>query len=229
MSSKSPEVVVVIPAYQAESTIGSLVRSIGLQGLPVIVVNDASLDGTGERARAAGAQVLDRPVNGGKGRALRDGLTEALRNGYRWMVLMDADGQHLPEEIPRFLQARDREPSVELLLGNRMQDPKGMPLHRRVTNGLMSQWISRIAGRSVPDTQCGFRLVSRGLLERVTLISDCFEIDSELIIRSGWAGFRIASVPVACIYRRENSFIHPVADTVRFLRFLKRLLAERRP
>lgn len=103
-----------------------------------------------------------------------------------------------------------------------------MPPHRCVTNWLMSWLISRIAGRHVPDTQCGFRRVSCRLLERIPLTSERFEIDSEMIIRAGWAGFRITSVPVTCVYRREASFIHPVGDTLRFLRFLRRLLAERR-
>ena len=219
--------VVVIPAYQAEATLPALIRSIRPMGLPVIVVDDASFDRTGPAALAEGAVVLKREVNGGKGAALRQGFGEALRQGYGWIILMDADGQHVPSEIPRFLEAAQREP-VDLIVGNRMQDPRGMPLQRRVTNRVMSWFISRIAGQRVPDTQCGFRLVSRRLLEKISLVSERFEIDSEMVIRAGWSGFRIASVPIASIYRRETSFIHPFGDTVRFFRFLKRILTERR-
>lgn len=223
----SSETVVVIPAYQAEPTLRTLVQAIRQWGLPVIVVDDASSDRTFLEAQEAGATVLQRTANGGKGTALRDGLAEARRRGYGWMITMDADGQHLPSNIPFFLEAGKKE-GADLIVGNRMKDPRGMPLHRRVTNWLMSRLISRVAGQRVPDTQCGFRRVSRRLLERFPLTSERFEIDSEMIIRAGWAGFRIASVPVTCVYRREGSFIHPVGDTLRFLRFLKRLLAERR-
>lgn len=218
---------VVIPAYRAEPTLRALVQAIRRLGLPVIVVDDASSDRTFWEAQEAGAVVLRRAANGGKGAALRDGLAEARRRGYEWMVTMDADGQHLPSDIPRFLDAGKKE-DADLIVGNRMRDPRGMPLHRLVTNWLMSWLISRIAGQRIPDTQCGFRRVSRHFLERVPLASERFEIDSEMIIRAGWAGFRIVSVPVTCVYRRGASFIHPVGDTLRFLRFLKQLLAERR-
>jgi len=223
----SSETVVVIPAYQAEPTLRALVQAIGRLGLSVIVVDDASSDRTFLEAREAGAVVLQRAANGGKGAALRDGLAEARRRGYEWIITMDADGQHLPLDIPSFLEA-GKQGGTDLMVGNRMKDPRGMPSHRRVTNWLMSGWISCIAGQRVPDTQCGFRRVSRRLLEQVPMTSERFEIDSEMIIRAGWAGFRIASVPVTCVYRREASFIHPVGDTFRFLRFLRRLLAERR-
>ena len=223
----SSETVVVIPAYQAEPTLRTLIQAIRRLGLSVIVVDDASSDRTFLEAREAGAVVLQRAANGGKGAALRDGLADACRRGYEWMITMDADGQHLPSDIPFFLEAGKQE-DADLIVGNRMKDPRGMPPHRRVTNWLMSWLISRIAGQHVYDTQCGFRRVSRRLLERVPLTSERFEIDSEMIIRAGWAGFRIASAPVTCVYRREASFIHPVGDTIRFLRFLKRLLTERR-
>jgi len=84
----------------------------------------------------------------------------------------------------------------------------------------MSWILSRVAGRRVADTQCGFRLIQASLLRKIQLSSHRFEIESEIIVKSAWAGFRIASVPVSSIYRREISFIRPVGDTIRFFRFL---------
>lgn len=194
-------------------------------GFPVVVVNDASTDATPERARHAGARVLTRSSNGGKGTALREGLALARDEGFDWILTMDADGQHLPSEIPSFLRERDRG-GAGLIIGNRMRNPRGMPFDRRVTNRLMSWLISRIVGQEIPDTQCGFRLISRRVLEKVHLTSRRFEVESELVMKSARAGFQIVSVPVASVYRRQISFIRPIRDTFRFARFLWSLRKE---
>lgn len=216
----------LVPAYQAEQTIGPIVRSVIALGLSVIVVDDASTDRTSEEARRVGAEVLIRKLNGGKGAALRDGLALARDRAFPWVVTLDADGQHLASEISLLLQAADAM-GADLVIGNRMQNPRGMPLERRLTNRGMSWLLSRIIGQKVPDTQCGFRWISRRLLERIVISSDRFEVESEMVIRAAWAGSRIASVPVSSVYRREVSFIRPLGDTVRFFRLLKRLFRER--
>lgn len=213
---------VIIPAYQAEATILPLVRSIVALRLPLIVVDDASSDATAILASTSGAMVIRRRINGGKGMTLREGLREALKKDYSWFLTMDADGQHLASEIPRFLE-RARQGNAELIIGNRMSDPSGMPMERRLTNRFMSWLLSRLAGQSVPDTQCGFRLISRRLLEKVTLTSERFDIESELVVKSAWSGFRIDSVPVSSVYRRHMSFVRPFKDAVQFLRFLGRI------
>ncbi|MBI3318047.1 MAG: glycosyltransferase family 2 protein [Candidatus Omnitrophica bacterium] len=215
----------MIPAYQAEGTIEPLVAAVLGLKIPVMVVDDASSDRTLLRARAAGARVIVRLTNGGKGTALREGISEALRNGFDWVIALDADGQHLPAEIPRFLEAAGRGEG-DLIIGNRMKDPRGMPLARRVTNGFMSWLLSRLIRQRVPDTQCGFRMMSRRLLSTTPLASSRFEIESELVVRAAESGFRIASVPVTSVYRRNLSFIRPVKDTCRFFLFL---LSLRRP
>lgn len=217
---------VVIPAYQAEGTLGPIVRAIVAQGLPVIVVDDASTDQTAEEAERAGAEMIRRGDNGGKGAALRDGLARAAQRGWLWVITLDADGQHLASEIPLLLKAAAAT-GADLVIGNRMGNPHGMPPGRRLTNRLMSWFISRMIGRQVPDTQCGFRWISRRALEGIRLSSDRYEVESEMLIRSVWAGFRIASVPISSVYRRGVSFIRPFRDTVRFLALLRRLSQER--
>lgn len=209
----------VIPAYRAASSIRSLVESVHALGLPVFVVDDASNDRTAEEARRGGARVLVRATNGGKGTALRQGLARSREDGFSWVVTLDADGQHLPSEIPRFLEEA-RRGEADLLLGNRMGNPRGMPLDRWLTNRFMSWVISRITGQQVPDSQCGFRMLGPRVLESVRLTSRHFEIESELVVRSAWAGLRVVSIPVSSVYRRQISFIRPIQDTVRFLRLL---------
>ena len=219
-------VVVVIPAYQAVRTIGPLVAEIRSQGLPVTVVDDASGDGTAGAAQAAGALVIRRAVNGGKGAAFRDGVAAALGGDCDWIITLDADGQHLASEIPLFLKEAERS-GADLVVGNRMGRPRGMPLDRWLTNLVMSGFLSRIVGQRIPDTQCGFRMIRRRVLETIRLTSDRFEVESEMIVRTAWAGFRTASVHVSSVYRWQSSFIRPIRDTVRFLRFLWLLKRER--
>ncbi|MBI3323091.1 MAG: glycosyltransferase family 2 protein [Candidatus Omnitrophica bacterium] len=216
----------MIPAYQAEKTIGPLVSGLAGQGFPVTVVDDGSSDRTAERAEEAGARVIRRRANGGKGAALRDGFSVAREGGYAWVLTLDADGQHLPREAARFLKAREE--GAEVILGNRMGDPGGMPLDRRLANRWMSWVISRMAGQPIPDTQCGFRLFSRRVLDSIELTSQRFEIDSEMVLRMGWAGIPLRSVPVSSVYRRELSFIRPLRDTFRFFLFLWRMRRQRR-
>lgn len=215
----------VIPAYQAERTVRPLVVELVKRGFPVIVVDDGSADKTAERAAEARARVIRRRLNSGKGAALREGFSAAREGGYAWVLTLDADGQHLPSELPRFLEAL--ESGTEAVLGNRMGDPQGMPLDRRLANRWMSWIISRMAGQRIPDTQCGFRLISRRVLDALPLTSDRFEIDSELVLRMGWAGVPMRSVPVSSVYRRELSFIRPVRDTFRFFHFLWRMGRQR--
>lgn len=222
----SCELCVIIPAFQAERTIGPLVQGVVSLGFPVIVVDDASTDSTSVIAKSHGAQVVRCAQNHGKGNALRRGFQEAMKRGhYRFFLTMDADGQHRPQDISEFLRKLN-EGTWDLIVGNRMQDPRGMPWERRLTNRFMSWLLSRMAGVEIPDTQCGFRLLSRQLLERVPLTSDRFEIESEITVKSAWSGFRIASIPVSSVYQREISFIRPLRDTVRFVRFVTSL---RRP
>lgn len=215
--------VVLIAAYQAQPTIASLVKAVVAMGLPVCVVDDASTDATAQLAQKAGAYVLVRSVNGGKGTCVRQGL-EWIRQrmGPVWVLMLDADGQHLPEEIPRFLEA-GKEGGADVVIGNRMDCPKGMPLDRRWTNRFMSWLLSHLIRQRVPDTQCGFRLISPKVVEKIRLSSQRFEIESELVLKAGWAGFRIRSIPIASVYRGGASFIRPVRDTWRFLLFLWRM------
>ena len=226
--SSGNRVAVVIPAYQAKQTIGPLVAEIRKMGLPVIVVDDASDDGTAAATESEGATVIRRPVNGGKGAALREGIPAALAAGCEWVVTLDADGQHLVSEIPRFLEEAERG-RADLLIGNRMGRPRGMPLDRWVTNLIMSRIIPKAVGQKVPDTQCGFRMIHHRVMEKVRLTSDRFEVETEMVIRAARAGFRIASVPVSSVYRRQISFIRPLRDTLRFFRLLSLLRKEKQP
>jgi glycosyltransferase involved in cell wall biosynthesis len=214
-------VAALLPAYRESAHIGEVVRQTRLHLQRVVVVDDASPDKTGEEAAQAGAQVLRHSVNQGKGAAIKTGLKHLLEEPFSHFLLLDADGQHDPSEIPRFFAALRRS-GAELIIGNRLSNPQGMPIVRRWTNQFMSWQISRLSRVKIPDSQCGFRLVSRPLASLLLTASDGFEFETEMILMATRRGHSLESVPVTTIYRTEQSKIRPIRDTLRYLKLLRR-------
>jgi glycosyltransferase involved in cell wall biosynthesis len=215
---------VVIPAYNEENNIIALLARLKEKNIPVLVIDDGSIDRTYELASSHGsALVLRNEMNAGKGVSLRRAFSYLRINvpECEAVIVMDADNQHSPDEVDVFV--RSLEQGSLFVQGNRMNNHRGMPFIRVLTNRFMSSIISRICRQSVPDSQCGYRAIHMDVLRRFSLDSARYEIDSELLIKASRAGFMIDSVPVSSIYRHEKSSINPVRDTVRFFRFLARL------
>ena len=212
----------VIPCRNEQATIGSLVRGV-IGRLPtVFVVNDASIDDTAHQARQAGATVLDNLGGPGKGAALQTGWACAGKHGFRWAISMDGDGQHSPADIPLFLECAERELAA-LVCGNRMSQASLMPLLRRWVNRWMSRRLSILTGQSLPDSQCGFRLMDLDHWARLpALEARHFEIESEVLVRFAQARLPIRFVPIPAVYQDEQSKIHPWNDTLRWFRWLSR-------
>jgi glycosyltransferase involved in cell wall biosynthesis len=210
---------VIIPTYNEAKNIADLLKAIKLHNLDVVVVDDGSSDDTSLIASANGVVVLRNQHNQGKGASLIKGFNYALIRGYDAVITMDGDGQHLPEDILFFLRLARYSDSA-IFIGNRMQKAKNMPFLRLMTNRFMSWFLSSMAKQRVPDTQCGFRLFKKEVLERVSLSTSKYETESEIIIKSSRLGFRIESVPIKTVYSNEKSQINPLFDTLRFVRFI---------
>ncbi|MBM4372862.1 MAG: glycosyltransferase family 2 protein [Deltaproteobacteria bacterium] len=220
---------VVIPAYNEAATIEGIVREIVASKVaPVIVVDDGSIDATADMARRAGAEVLAHPKNRGKGVALRTAIGHVVDRGYDPAVFLDADGQHSPGDIGRFL-ARWEQTRADLIIGTRMGNPVGMPLIRLFANTSSSVIVSALSGKWVSDSQSGFRLLSRRLLQRILAQGgeEGFEFESEMIVDAIRDGFSYAEVPITCIYGSERSHYDPLADSMKFLRLAARKGMER--
>lgn len=213
----------IIPAYQEERHIGDVVKRTRAQVDYVLVVDDGSSDATAPNARDAGAEVLVHRENRGKGDSIKDALRVWLERDLLYAVILDGDGQHLPEEIGRFIAAA--ESGVELLIGTRMTDVRRMPLLRRAVNRYMSAKISRLCGQIIPDTQCGFRMLHRNVVPHLLAGAERFEYETEMLIIASRKGFRIQSVPISTVYSDEVSSIRPVRDTIRFYQLLRRYRA----
>ncbi|MDB6067129.1 MAG: hypothetical protein JWR26_3337 [Pedosphaera sp.] len=215
------ECVAVIPCLDEAATIFPLVQAVSTHLNHVIVVDDGSADATSLLATKAGAEVLQHKSTMGKGAALNTGWRRAVERGFAWALTMDGDGQHAPEDIPAFLSAACDGRS-DLVIGNRMANTKRMPWVRRRVNQWMSRRLSNAAGVSLPDSQCGFRLMRLDAWSRMTIQSAHFEIESEVLLAFISRGYVVRFVPIQTIYGAEQSKIHPVQDTLRWLRWWRR-------
>jgi glycosyltransferase involved in cell wall biosynthesis len=212
----------VIPAYQDETHIGDIVRRTLERLDHVLVVDDGSSDQTGQRARQAGAEVIVHDQNRGKGEAIKTGLGHWLNRDVTWVSLLDSDGQHLPEEIDRFMAAAAFATRPTFFVGTRMNNIAGMPFIRRVVNRYMSRRISRLCGQKIPDTQCGFRMLDRQLIPELLGGGDRFDYETEVLIIASRKGYQIESVPITTVYTDQVSKIRPVRDAVRFFKLMRR-------
>ena len=213
---------VLIPSYNEESTIGQIVEKIKKLDLDVIVIDDGSTDDTERIASENGAIVMRHAKNLGKGASLKEGFSFILRStNFDSVVIMDGDGQHNPQDIQKFLKHAE-EFGDDIIVGNRMKHVKNMPLIRLATNKFMSFLLSSICKQHIPDTQCGFRLIRRKVLEYIDLTTNKFDLESELLIKASKEKFSVTSVPVETIYRDEMSRINPFKDTIRFIALIMR-------
>ena len=214
-------VAAVIPAYLEEKHVEEVARRTLLQLDHVLVVDDGSPDATATNARKSRAEVIVHPQNRGKGESIKTGLRHWLERDVSYVVILDADGQHLPEEISRFVESA-ASGRAELLVGTRMNDVSRMPWVRQFVNRYMSNKISRVCGQTIPDTQCGFRMIHRSLIPDLLGGAERFDYETEMLILASRKGCRIDSVPISTVYSDEVSSIHPVRDTIRFYKLMHR-------
>lgn len=217
---------VLVPAYQAAAHLGEVL--LRLQALPrpmhVLVVDDGSRDATAEVARQFGAEVLSFAANRGKGHALLAGFQHLVR--FDGVVTLDADGQHPPECVPDFVAAA--EAGADLVLGTRERS-RDMPPHRRFANAFSSGWCSAIAGQRISDSQCGYRLYSRAVLDRTPVAASRYEVETEMAVRAARLGFRIQEVTIPTVYGDETSHLSLTRDVPRIVGMMLRLTFEPRP
>jgi glycosyltransferase involved in cell wall biosynthesis len=211
---------VIIPAYNAASTILGLIEKLSLhvEKDNMVLVDDGSSDQTAALAERVGVPILRHHHNLGKGVALKTGFGYAIDNGYAAVITIDADLQHDPRFIPDFIT--QSKISGDILIGTRKRDPRNMPFARRLSNHFTSLIISVLSGQSIRDSQCGYRWISVEVLKKIKLKSKRYDLEPELLIKTGRLGFRMKDVSISTIYTQGKSYINPLVDTGRFIRLM---------
>lgn len=212
----SERILVAIPAFNAAKTLADVVRSAKQEMADVIVVDDGSRDETGVVAASAGAKVLTHPRNRGKGGSLKTAFAYAIENGYDAVITLDADGQHLPHEIPKFIDCW-KKTDADLIIGGRAHLFEGMLPRRRMANRFSAWVIGWVSKTGVSDSQSGFRLYSTRMLRSIRLRTDGFDLESEVIVRAGCGGFKVLTTPIdlGFIDGLSTSHYKPLKDTLR--------------
>jgi glycosyltransferase involved in cell wall biosynthesis len=212
----------VIPCFNEGATITALVGAVRRHLPEIFVVDDGSTDDTASQAARAGAAVITHGRNLGKGAALRTGFLQALKQGFEWAVTMDGDGQHSPDDLPNMLRCAE-ESGALLVVGNRMQQAQAMPWLRRRVNVWMSRKLSQRAGRILPDTQSGFRVIHLPTWSALPLNAKRFEVESEMLMAFVAADCPVVFEPIQVIAPGRNSHIRPVTDTLRWWKWWRGL------
>jgi len=221
-------IVALIPAYNEERFIGSVVLKARRYADAVIVVDDGSTDATGEIARAAGATVVRHEHNRGKGAALNTGLRKARALAPEAIVTLDGDGQHLIEEMPLVL-APILEGKADIVVGSRYLNGRCfVPLHRILGHRAFTFLTNLVSGVHVTDSQSGFRAFSPRAVEALLFSSSGFSVESEMQFLARENDLRMVEVPVTARY--EDRPKRPVvAHGLMVLNGVLRLIGQYRP
>ncbi|NPV62182.1 MAG: glycosyltransferase family 2 protein [Methanotrichaceae archaeon] len=222
------EITAILPAYNEEVSIGSVVLQTKKYADRIIVVDDGSADRTAEVAEMAGAEVIRHPQNRGKGAALKTGF--GALNGADVVVTIDTDGQHDPADIPR-LVAPILGGEADMVNGSRYLNgnKKDTPLYRRVGQKVLDTATNLESGLNVTDSQSGFRAFNPGIKDVFKFGQNGLAIESEMLADAAAAGLRIKEVEIGVRYDVDGSSEHPVAHGVRVLLKILHDMELRRP
>lgn len=223
---KKEKIAILIPAYNEENYIEGVIKDCSKYNLDMIIIDDGSSDSTAEKVSSlipgfgSRLKLIIHPQNKGKGQALITGFDHVVKNGYKGVITLDADGQHDTGEIPDFLETVSSE-DPDVIIGDRLGNTKGMPFIRLATNVFTSWIIARIAGTKVSDVQSGYRYLKSEALERLELKTSNFDTEPEMIMRAGWHKMKIMNVPIKTIYHEDfTSYVNPVKDTIKFFKLV---------
>jgi glycosyltransferase involved in cell wall biosynthesis len=225
-----PRIVVVIPAYNEERCVGSMVLKSLMVADHVIVVDDGSTDATAQVAEAAGALVLQHDENQGKGVALNTGFAAARQIAADVIVTLDGDGQHRPEELPD-LVAPVLASHADIVIGSRYLDPDGnneVPRHRMWGHRVFNWLTNTLSGTQVTDSQTGYRAFSPRAAKAINFAANGFAVESEMQFLARQRELEVAEVAVNIDYVDKPK--RPVAaHGLSVLNGILRLVGQYRP
>ena len=222
-----PKVVVAMPAFNEERYIGTLVLKARKYADSVIVVDDGSRDGTAEIARLAGAFIIRHPENKGKGTAIQSILDEVKKEIPDVLILLDADSQHDPDEIPRLIKpVLD---GYDLVVGSRKLEKNRIPFLRRIGQKILLQSTRTLTRNKITDSESGFKAFSRKAIAALELSQKGFAVESEMIAVAEEKNLKITEVPISVQYKGDSSTLNPIRHGLGVLTQIMGMISERRP
>lgn len=191
---------VIIPTYNNDRTLEKLIRSVLEYTGDVIIVNDGSTDNTSGILKKFGhLMVISYTRNRGKGYALKKGFSLAIEKSYRYAITIDSDGQHFAEDLPKFLEKAEEHPD-SLIVGARDMEQAGIPGTSSFGHKFSVFWFRVETGIRIPDVQSGYRLYPLEKIKEKHFYTSKYEFEVEVLVRSGWHGINITSVPIRVYY-----------------------------
>ena len=223
--------IAIIPCYNEEYTIGSVILKAKNHVDEVLVVDDGSTDETAKIAKKAGAKVISHGYNRGKSAGIKTGFSYALTNNYDYVITLDGDAQHDPHEIPLLLTTLKNN-GHDITLGTRWGHTTEMPLWRKFGKRVLDYTTSLGNGGFVTDSQCGFRAFNRRAIENLAprLNGKAFAVESEQLIRAHEAGLQVTTKKISCKYKDlDTSTKGPATHGLSVLKYVIWMVAAKRP
>ena len=225
--SSQPRIIAGMPAYNEAKYIGTMVLNTRQYVDEVIVVDDGSADNTSGIAKLAGAIVVRHSENRGYGAAIRSIIAEAKKRVPDVLVILDADAQHNPQEIPHLIgPIRD---GFDIVIGSRKQQRDNIPLHRRIGQKVLLHSINILSQKRLSDSESGFRAFSGKAISTLALRETGMAISAETVAEADKQGLKVAEVPVSVAYSRDSSTLNPVAHGLGVLARILVMISERKP
>ena len=220
-------IIVGMPAYNEEKYIGSVILQARQFADEVVVVDDGSSDHTAQVARLAGATVVQHERNSGYGATVQTVLAEAKKRNPDVLVLLDADGQHNPEEISSLVNAIYD--GSDVAIGSRQKHSENIPAYRKFGQNIISYFTRVLSRSTLSDTESGFRAFSRKAINVLEPKERGMAISAETISEATAKGLKIAEVPISAIYTRDGSTLNPIKHGMGVLNRVLVMISERRP
>jgi glycosyltransferase involved in cell wall biosynthesis len=222
-----PRIIVGMPAYNEARYIGSVILQARQHADEVIVVDDGSADNTTSVARLAGATVVRHEKNEGYGSTIRRLLSEARQRRADILVVLDADAQHNPDEIPRLVEGITG--GADIVIGSREMQANKIAGYRRLGQRFLSRMTGIASRKRLSDTESGFRAYSRKAMDTLELKETGMAVSSEIISEAAGKGLEIGEVPISVSYEGDSSTLNPVKHGVGVFNRILVMISERRP
>lgn len=221
------KIAILVPCYNEENTISKVGSALRKTGYRFLILNDGSTDMTTKLLKINNFPHYNSYPNMGKGYVIKLGAKMLIEDGFDYILIMDADGQHDMRDITAIIAYLETYPTAKIIIGNRLWNPKGMSLVRKSTNKFMSWVISRLTKQNISDSQCGFKLIHRSIF-KLPSKKNRFEYETEQLLQVSKKKIKIHNIPIKCIYFKDRkSKMNPIKDTIRWIKLIWRFIWEK--